>query len=175
MKNTFKLLLCLCFVLCYQLSSAQTTVQEPTFSGGKLNHPIELIQDNYKPDKQELYKLCLNSMAFVKFAVGVDGKVQDVAVSKDTPAAIAEALRAAVLATNGHWTPKLVDGKPVKSEPYMMPLIFRYQLNCKSPREYESSQQLAQGMRDMLHFDDGEMLPMLKCTLLPAFVTAIYN
>jgi hypothetical protein len=175
MSNTIKSLICLCFVFCYQLSAAQTTVQEPTFTGGKLNHPSEIIQINYKPDRQELFKLCLSSVTFVKFTVGADGKVHDIAVSKDTPAAIAGPLKAAVLATNGHWTPKLVDGKPVKSDPYVMPLVFSYQLDCQNPREYELSRQDTQGMLNMLHFDDGEALSMLKCTLLPPARTALYR
>lgn len=154
---------------------SRITAQEPIFTDEKYNDPTYLIQRNYKPDRQELYKICMNSIVFVKFAVGADGNVQDVAVSKDAPAAIAEALKAAVFATNGHWTPKLVDSKPVKSDPYVMPLMFYYSLGCSGRTDITSSNQFNDGMSNMLDFDDGNRLLMLKCTLLPAFITAAHN
>jgi hypothetical protein len=170
-----KLVLVLLFLFVSNPMFSQTLMQEPIFRDGKMNDPAELIQRNYRPDKQELYKLCLNSVAFVKFSIGEQGDVENITVTKGTPSAIANALKEAVTATNGYWTPKLVDGKPVPSDPFIMPLVYFYDLNCNSELEHVKGNQLGQSMRNMLLFENEEVVSTLKCTLLPAFVTAIRN
>ncbi|MBC5992477.1 energy transducer TonB [Pontibacter cellulosilyticus] len=154
---------------------AQTPVLEPEFNDGKLSHPADIIQRNYKPNRQELYKLCMNSVAFVKFSIGKDGLVKDIAVTTDTPPAIANALKEAVKATNSYWKPKYVNGKAVESDPFVMPLVFYYSLGCNGDMEVIQSNKFNVGMKNMLTFDDGNTLQMMKCTLLPAFITAAHN
>jgi hypothetical protein len=162
-------------LFCYHNSLGQGSVQEPVFQDGKLNHPAEMIQRNYKPNRQELYKLCMNSVTFVKFSIGKDGLVKEVSVTAETPSAIADALKEAVKATNGYWKPKYVNGKPVESDPFVMPLMFYYSLGCNGDTEVMQSNRFNVGMKNMLTFDDGNTLQMMKCTLMPAFITAALN
>jgi hypothetical protein len=154
---------------------AQSDSQEAIFSDGKMNHPADLIQKNYKPNRQELSSLCMNSVAFVKFNIGADSLVNNVAVSVETPSSIALALKDAIRATNGYWTPKQVNGKPVESDPFIMPFVFYYSLGCEGEVEVMRSNKFNVGMDNMLNFDDGQELSMMKCTLLPAFITASHN
>lgn len=174
MKKKLILLLTLTF-LCFSPAWAQVNVQEPIFNDGKLNHPADLIHRNYKPSRQELYSLCMNSVTFVKFNIGADGLVKNVAVSVETPAAIAHALKEAINATNGYWTPKKIEGKFVESDPFILPLVFYYSLGCKGDMEVGRSNKFNVGMANMLKFDDGTELRTMSCTLLPAFITAARN
>ncbi len=176
MHKLYAFLLSLGLLFCYPNSAvAQGKVQEPVFHDGKLNHPADMIQRNYKPNRQELYKLCMNSVSFVKFSIGEDGSVKNIAVTAETPPAIADALKEAVKATNGYWKPKYVNGKAMESDPFVMPLVFYYSLGCNGDMEVIQSNKFNVGMKNMLTFDDGKSLPMMKCTLLPASITAAHN
>jgi hypothetical protein len=62
-----------------------------------------------------------------------------------------------------------------ESHPFIMPFVFYYSLGCKGEVEVSLSNKFNVGMDNMLNFDDGQELRIMKCTLLPAFITAAQN
>ena len=140
----------------------------PVFVHERYRHPTELFAEKMLPDVFELSKLCVNSVTFVRFVVGADGKVKNVACTKDTPAVIAESLKAAVLATDGSWLPKEVNGKPVESKPYLLPVM--YDVNYGCPNKDKSTSKFEEAVRRLLVFDDGTVTESMECTLLPPLV-----
>lgn len=67
--------------------------------------------------------LCLKSCVFVKFRVDAKGQIINVACNINTPEKLCEFISAAVQSSNGKWKPKLVDGKAVLSQEYILPII----------------------------------------------------
>ncbi|MCJ8164960.1 energy transducer TonB [Pontibacter sp. E15-1] len=141
---------------------------EPKFVHEKYRHPTQLIAENMLPDVYELTKLCVNSVTFVRFVVGADGKVKNVACTQNTPAVIAKSLKQTVLTTSGHWLPKEVNGKPVESKPYLLPVMFDVNYGC--PKSDKSTNKYEEAMRLVLVFDDGNAADAMECTMLPPMV-----
>jgi hypothetical protein len=142
--------------------------QEPIFNHDKYQHPTQLIADNMLPDVYELSKLCINSVTFVRFAVGADGKVKDVACTPNTPAVIAKTLKDTVKSTNGHWQPKTLNGKAVESKPYLLPVVYDVNFGCT--QDEQSSNKFEDAIRLVLIFDDGSTAESMECTVLPPMV-----
>ena len=141
---------------------------DPVFVHERYRHPTELFAEKMLPDVFELSKLCVNSVTFVRFVVGADGKVKDVACTKDTPAVIAESLKEAVLATDGSWLPKQVNGKAVESRPYLLPVMFDVNYGCGKLNK--STNKFEEAVRRVLVFDDGTVAESMECTMLPPMV-----
>ncbi|MHA6247347.1 hypothetical protein ACXYMU_05365 [Pontibacter sp. CAU 1760] len=141
---------------------------EPVFVHEKYQHPTQLIAENMLPDVYELSKLCVNSVTFVRFVVGADGKVKKVACTQNTPSVIAKTLKQTVMTTSGHWLPKQVNGKAVESKPFLLPVMFDVNYGC--PKENQSKNKYEDAVRLMLVFDDGNYSDSMECTMLPPMV-----
>ena len=141
---------------------------EPLFKHDKYKQPTQLIAEGLLPEVHELSKLCVSSVTFVRFVVGADGKVKNVACTPDTPAVIAKSLKQTVLATNGHWSPKEVNGVAVESKPYLLPVVYSVDFGCAKTEESVST--FEEAIKHILVFDDGSVTESMECTLLPPMV-----
>ena len=148
------------------LSTAQN--QEPQFKHEKYKHPTQLIAENMIPEVYELSKLCVSSVTFVRFVVGADGKVKNIACTPDTPAVIAKSLKQTVLAMNGHWSPKEVNGIAVESKPYLLPVVYDVNFGCS--KSEKSVNKFEDAIQHVLVFDDGTVTESMECTVLPPMV-----
>lgn len=160
------LLFTLFMLFCSYGASAQD--HEPQFVHDKYQHPTQLIADNMLPDVFELSKLCINSVTFVRFRVGADGNVKDVACTPNTPAVIAKTLKNTIKSTSGHWVPKEQNGKAVESKPYLLPVVYDVNFGCTG--DEPSSNMFEDAIRLVLNFDDGSTIESMECTLLPPMV-----
>ena len=142
--------------------------REPVFMHEKFKHPTELFAQNMLPDVYELSKLCVNSVTFVRFVVGADGSVKNVACTKDTPAVIAASLKETVMAASGSWIPRKVNGQAVESKPYLLPVMFDINYGC--PMSEKSTNRFEEAVRRVLVFDDGTVAESMECTMLPPMV-----
>ncbi|GAB3532020.1 hypothetical protein GCM10027443_15160 [Pontibacter brevis] len=160
----------LCFAMMVLMLPALTVAQdhEPQFKHEKYKQPTQLIAENMLPEVYELAKLCVSSVTFVRFVVGADGKVKNVACTPDTPAVIAKSLKQTVLATNGHWVPKEVNGVAVESKPYLLPVVYNVNFGCSKSEKSESK--FEDAIQHVLVFDDGSVTESMECTLLPPMV-----
>ena len=75
---------------------------------------------------------CLTSITFAKFNIAVDGSITNLTFTENdsTPATFRNILSETILATDKHWMPKLINGKPVKSKTIILPLIYQYEAGC---------------------------------------------
>lgn len=160
-----KILLFICFLTLMLPQAISAQDHEPVFVHERYKHPTELIAENMLPDVYELSKLCINAVTFVRFVVDAEGKVKDVACTKDTPAVIAKALKQTVLDTSGHWLPKEVNGKAMESRPYLLPVM--YDVNYGCPKSDKSTNKYEEAVRRVLVFDDGSVIESMECTMLP--------
>lgn len=142
--------------------------RDPVFVHERYKHPTELLAQNMLPDVYELSKLCVNSVTFVRFVVGSDGNVKNVACTLNTPDVIAKSLKETVLATSGHWLPKEVNGVSVESLPYLLPVMFDVNYGC--PVTGERINKFEEAVRRVLVFDDGTVAESMQCTMLPPMV-----
>ena len=141
---------------------------EPQFKHEKYKHPTQLIADSMMPEVYELSKLCVSSVTFVRFVIGADGKVKNVACTPDTPAVIAKSLKQTILATSGHWVPKEVNGIAVESKPYLLPVVYDVNFGCS--KSETSVSKFEDAIKHVLVFDDGTSTESMECTLLPPMV-----
>ncbi len=168
MLHMRKALLLIGTMLLMFFHSVSAQDRDPVFVHERYKHPTELLAEKMLPDVFELSKLCENSVTFVRFVIGADGNVKNVACTKDTPAVIAESLKEAVLATNGSWLPKEVNGKAVESRPYLLPVMYNVSYGC--PRRDNSANKFEEAVRRVLVFDDSTVTESMECTLLPPMV-----
>lgn len=163
-----KVLLCVVTLVLLLPSLLLAQDHEPQFKHGKYKHPTQLIAENMLPEVHELSKLCVSSVTFVRFVVGADGKVKNVACTPDTPAVIAKSLKQTVQAMDGHWSPKEVNGIAVESKPYLLPVVYDVNFGC--PTNEKSVSKFEDAIQHVLVFDDGSVTESMECTLLPPMV-----
>ncbi|RDV15800.1 hypothetical protein DXT99_07280 [Pontibacter diazotrophicus] len=163
-----KVLLCVITLVLMLPSLVVAQDHEPQFKHEKYKQPTQLIAEGLLPEVHELSKLCVSSVTFVRFVVGADGNVKNVACTQDTPAVIAKSLKQTVLATNGHWSPREVNGVAVESKPYLLPVVYDVNFGC--PKSGQSVSKFEDAIQHVLVFDDGTVTESMECTLLPPMV-----
>jgi len=95
--------------------------RNPRFKGGDRNRFIAWVQDHIKYPKEAL-DARQSGTVMVSFAVGRNGKVQEVLVSEGVcPALDAEAVR--VVSSSPKWKPAKRNGRPVRT-PMTVPVTF---------------------------------------------------
>lgn len=163
-----KVLLCVVTLVLILPSLSIAQDHEPQFKHEKYRHPTQLIAESMSPEVYELSKLCVSSVTFVRFVIGADGKVKNVACTPDTPAVIARSLKQTVLATSGHWYPKEVNGIAVESKPYLLPVVYDVNFGCSESEK--SVSKFEDAIQHVLVFDDGSVTESMECTVLPPMV-----
>ncbi|GAA4303769.1 hypothetical protein GCM10023183_16680 [Nibribacter koreensis] len=115
-----------------------------------------------KPDWEELDKLCIQSVVFMKFDISESGKTQNITFSKTAPPAVKDMLKAAVntIIVNGH-------AKEIRGKTFLQPFIFMYEVGCQNTLEDRlNKDQFHQNLLTMLSFEEPLTTP-LSCTVLP--------
>lgn len=163
-----KVLLCVAILVLTLPSLLRGQDHEPQFKHEKYKHPTQLIADNMMPEVYELSKLCVSSVTFVRFVIGADGKVKNVACTPDTPAVIAKSLKQTISSMSGHWIPKEVNGVAVESKPYLLPVVYDVNFGCSKGEQ--SISKFEEAIKHVLVFDDGSVTESMECTLLPPMV-----
>lgn len=163
-----KILLCVITLVLMLPSLVLAQDHEPQFKHDKYKQPTQLIAEGLLPEVHELSKLCVSSVTFLRFVIGADGRVKNVACTPDTPAVIAKSLKQAVMATSGHWSPKEVNGVAVESKPYLLPVVYNVDFGCSENEETASK--FADAIKHVLVFDDGSVTESMECTVLPPMV-----
>jgi hypothetical protein len=77
-------------------------------------------------------KQFIHSSAFVMFTVDSLGNVGGIQYYEGTPQYISDYIKDALFATNGEWMPAIQDGRPVKSKPFLLPIIFEFEKGTRS-------------------------------------------
>ncbi len=116
-------------LLCYFLNLKQCNAQDSIVLSKKLtlNNIDDLklyFQDNFNPGEDYIAHACIKCAVFIKFSVLANGKVDSIDISKGAPAQIKEALKKAIIATNGFWE-KSLSGKTL-----LVPVLCLYQNGC---------------------------------------------
>lgn len=118
------------FILLFgEKSIAQTREKEVSFfvEGKDLT---KFLQKNIKFPK-EFYQAKERpvTISCVRFIVNEKGNVDSVHVYAGTTEPAHRELQRLLLLTNGHWSPKQINNKPVKSKPLILPVVFVYEGN----------------------------------------------
>lgn len=164
------------------------TVQSTTTNAQYKSGPIELnkfISKKFGEEKKKYdLNVCQISAVFVKFTIDSAGNVRHLSFSdlKGTPQVFRTVLTSVILATNGSWIPGTVNGKPVESEPFILPVVYSMEAGC-NPRDIQPDnvkvkiKPIPNGLETsllyILDFDDnvGSNTPQLDCILLrPLYV-----
>jgi len=74
-----------------------------------------------------------HSAAFILFKVDSAGNVADIHYYEGTPKYISDYIMNALFTTNGKWTPAMIDGHPVTSKPFLLPIVFDFDKGGKDP------------------------------------------
>lgn len=136
--------------------------------------------------KLDLDTFCLKSIIFIKFTVSKDGEISDLGFTKGSPKTITNALKDAILSSNGHWIIKNKDLKTIKNKVFLLPYIIDLSLGCNIESELQNPVNKTENMAktikglvsqvegfksndaayDILNFDD-KNFNVLKCIILP--------
>ena len=135
------------------------------------------ILNNFHPDSVKAANICENSCAFVRFKILKNRQVGDLACTKKIPDFIAKALFAAAKSLENKTD--LADSILSDTRVYLQPLVYNYQLGCKTFYSQEKlttiqknqkdepvdSRKEGDGILNMLNFTD-KQLTSLDCIIL---------
>lgn len=110
---------------------AKSQVKLPELSLGKAQNVVLYIGKYYKPKSGFIDTSCINSMVFIKFKVSDKGSIDSLDISKNGPSALKEALKIAILNTNGLWKSTTNEKRLYKNKTFLLPVIFHYQSGCQ--------------------------------------------
>lgn len=112
-------------ILCTSKASSQNII-EPVY----LSKNYTSVSDFLKQESRiEDLNICEVGLILLKFNIDTAGKVQNIHFSKNALPAIKNAVKQALLRTNGCWTARTIESKKVMSKNYIVP-IFLSILNC---------------------------------------------
>ena len=185
MKNKI-IFISLCLIIASILNvSAQKSL--PPLSFKNVGNIKLYIAKYYKPDERFIANACINSVIFIKFKVNVSNQIEALDMSKNGPSEIKEALKKAILATDGFWELSEEEKKAAESKTFILPFIFYYQGGCSSslltsPQNKSITDPLLEyinmdkGMHDsinnMLEFETSSST-LLDCTLISPMIVSI--
>lgn len=170
-----------CFVLFAQSYTAYgQEIEEPIFSheSGKSLSWVLGKKFSTEARKQHLFNNCMTAVTFVKFTLNAEGKIDTMNFTKGSPSNINAVLESVLRSTDGHWIPKKVNGKTVKSKPFILPFVYSFESGCTSSyldRYNKAVGTLIQSLGNMLQFDDGSTTEDLSCILLSPIRSSSVN
>lgn len=156
----------------YFSTYGQVKIEEPIFRHESQKPLSRFLADRFAVElrKQIPQELCISSVTFVKFTLDEEGKIDNVSFTKGSPKKIKEALEPIIISMNGYWTPRRLNGKAIKSEPFILPFIYNYESRCTSDYSERYSAAvgtLMQALDNILQFDDGSSIENTPCIILP--------
>jgi len=179
MKNTFIKIAILCTLLIANHAYGQACVQPAQYQTGENAFRKFLLTKFHEEAKKRNLDICMTGIVFVKFTIDSTGNIRNLAFSKlkNTPYIFKELLTAVIKATNGAWNPCKINGKPIESKPFILPLIYDMEAGCipKEPvasgvkTNYQPIKNSTEAdLIYILDFDDnaGNDLVQLDCIML---------
>jgi len=132
MKNHFVKILFLSLVITVGYAHAQTNVTEAQFKHDDVALDKFLTKKFSEEEKKIELPQCIISSVFVKFTVDSTGNVNKIVFSSltGTPPVFRTILQSTILATNGFWVPRKINGKAVESKPFILPLVYELEAGC---------------------------------------------
>lgn len=142
MKNYFFL----CYLIisvCSNAVSQSASVSMPLFNDGTSINIQHFITKNI--NRSFAYRSNFNrpfcyEMAFIKFNIDKEGRVDSVVNSDGADTAFCNAITNALFLSNGFWKPSVINKKQVNSKPFILPVFIKYSSNCGAtkPGFYEA-------------------------------------
>lgn len=168
---------CFWFVLFFHLTSSIVRSQVKVasfdeftdFKGIGLSGYLSLhVSDNHKG----LDTLCLRTCLFIKFRISKEGEITNISSNVGAPPVIAEGFKRALLSTNGRWSPHIVNGTPIDSPYFLLPIYIHLRA-CKDEQSKQDS--FFKNFTNSYEFDDKTTLENELCIFLkPAMVVALH-
>lgn len=107
-------------------------VQEAHYKYGDRGFDITVNNALSTARKKVNIDVCLISATFARFTILPNGDISQIQFyeNSDTPPVFRRLLMKAIESTKGNWIPKKVNGKPVESTPFILPLIYEIEAGC---------------------------------------------
>lgn len=103
------------------VTTEETAPAVATFNGGQEALMKFLSQNITYPISARENEV--SGKVFVKFTVDVTGKISSAKIEKGVSNELDREAMRVVMLSDGHWSPAMVEGKPVNSE-MMLPIVF---------------------------------------------------
>lgn len=136
-------------MLFHQASFAQETESIPTFRGKSTfsAYMQSMLTNDYSVSMVD----CAEFMISARFVIDENGYVDSISFSPDTPKYLDMAIKRALETTHGTWNPRKIDGKPVVSQPMILPMYFSLESVCDHGKPATSK--MFKTIPTMLQFD----------------------
>lgn len=155
----------------------QSNVKEASYKYGDVALNKFLNKQFHEEIKKNNIPSCITSAVFAKFTIDSAGNIKNISFTdiNYNPVVFKNILKSVILATNGSWVPRIINGKPVESKPFVLPLIYELEAGCNpkdltiNPKPHkEIPNGLATDLIYILRFDDdnGKNTTQLDCVLL---------
>jgi hypothetical protein len=111
------------FVLVMSSTLAQTIPSyiNPVFKSNKEKNVVAFMTSYFRESyRYELDTMCLTTAFYITFKVSATGKIADLRFTTALPELFRPFIEKMVYATEGHWTPAMLNGQAVESRPFMV-------------------------------------------------------
>jgi|GEM_PF-4628153 len=189
MKNKVLFTLSICTSILLSVNATNAQEKLPLLSIKNIDFVKIYVSKFYKPDESFIANGCINSVIYVKFKIDKFNRVDSVDVSTNGPSEIKNALRKAILATNGYWRLTEEEKKQIVNRYFIPPFAFNYQSGCSSgivlrkndPRINEFSEktknlngEIYKSVSSMLRFESGSY-GAINCILISPMMVGSIN
>ena len=130
----YKLYLVLLFLGCKTpiFSQIHDIVKETKFQNqdGELYKRLNDFGHTHQTERKHLDSACILGCSFIRFKINERSIVSNVAFSAGTPPEIVAYMSKAIEWTNGYWTVKTINSKPVESQYMLLPVMYMLGIDC---------------------------------------------
>ena len=138
--------------------------------------------DYFNIDKKFLFNTCTNIVVYAKFKITHTGKIDSLDISSNSPIEISQALKHAIMASDGLWVMTAYERKHINDKTFLLPVICCYQAGCypglvtdsilsqRINTKLNSKDQMRESVQNILKFEKSSYRT-LNCILIePVFL-----
>jgi hypothetical protein len=112
-------------------SYAQSKELEPIFVHPSGESFVSYVTKNIKRNVIPNFRdYCFIRIGFAKFQIDSTGLIDEITFSKSIPSVLTSYFREAINSTQGYWSPKIKNGRAVKSSPILLPIEIKMEAGC---------------------------------------------
>jgi len=91
--------------------------------------------------KKHNLNICLITAVFAKFNIDSVGNVESITYTniKHIPEVFETIITSVIKSTNGQWIPRKINGKSVKSKPFILPVIYAMEAGCNPQKVQQNN------------------------------------
>lgn len=175
MKGIVRILTLSLYLVTASCCAQHNEIPDFKYDGNEFNEGTNKFVSNHRnistylstyvhTNHRNVYSLCHQGVALVRFKFDDDGRIKDIACSMTAPQEISIALKNAIKASEKYWT---IDKNKKYNKWFIQPFVYQFGFNCTKTNF--DSYSIHGGI---FAFDDGYNLEVIDCIIFEPITTS---